>query len=169
MGEDMAALSPRTAAAPPAPQLVFVATGRVLLRPAVSHGRTPRGERFHVSIIGGHFAGPLLEAQVLPGGADWQLLRTDGVFELEAIYDLRCSDGTLVHVRNRALWHSPTDDWPADYAMSQPSFEAPDGPHAWLNRAQFVASIEAGPPGQESVCLRLFRLDMPAMEQDARA
>lgn len=146
---------------PPIPQLRFVTGGEVLLEPEIDHGPTPRGRRLHVPITGGRLDGPLLQAQVLPGGADWQLMRPDGVFELEAIYDLRCADGTLVHVRNQALWRSDTGHWPAAYAMCQPRFEAPSGPLGWLNNHLFVGTIAPGKADSTSIRLEVFLLEMP--------
>ena len=46
---------------------------------------------------------------MLPGGADWQVLRSDSVAELEARYTLRTDDGALIYVRNLALRHGPPD------------------------------------------------------------
>lgn len=145
----------------PVPRVRFVTGGLVNLLPEIDHGMTPRGRRLHVPITGGRLDGPLLQAQVLPGGADWQLVRSDGVFELEAVYDLRCDDGTLVHVRNQALWHSDTGDWPARYAMCQPRFEAPSGPFDWLNNHLFVGTIAQGNTALPSIRLNVFQLLMP--------
>lgn len=145
----------------PTPRLKPVTGGWIDLLPEIDHGMTPTGRRLHVPITGGRLEGPMLCATVLPGGADWQLARSDGVFELEAIYDLRCDDGTLVHVRNRALWRSDTGDWPADYAMCQPRLEAPEGPHAWLNQNLFVGTISAGHTPGTSIRLDAFQLLMP--------
>ncbi|MCU0955908.1 MAG: DUF3237 family protein [Hydrogenophaga sp.] len=148
---------------PPTPTLRFVTGGQVLLQPEVDHGLTPRGRRLHVPITGGRLDGPRLRAKVLPGGADWQLIRTDRVFELEAVYDLCCDDGTLVHVRNQAIWRSDTGDWPARYAMCQPRFEAPLGPHDWLNDHLFVGTIAQGDATHPSIRIDVFQLLMPDM------
>ena len=60
-------------------------------------------------ITGGEFSGPDIRGKVLPGGADWQLIRDDGVSELEARYTLSTDDGATIHVRNLALRHGPAD------------------------------------------------------------
>lgn len=153
-----------TALDAPAPRLRFMTGGQVDLLPEIDHGTTPRGRRLHVPITGGRLEGPLLRARVLPGGADWQLVRADGVFELEAIYDLLCDDGTLIHVRNQALWHSDTNDWPARYAMCQPRFEAPAGPLSWLNDHLFVGTIGQGRQPGTSIQLNVFQLLMPGSD-----
>jgi hypothetical protein len=70
-------------------------------------GLGPLGERFIVPITGGCFWGgpdhPQLHGSVVPGGADRQLLRADGVKELDALYELRVHDGTVLTVHNRVL------------------------------------------------------------------
>ncbi len=149
-------------ALPPAPQLVFAYEALVLLAPGIDHGHTPLGQRLHVSIIGGHFKGPRLSGQVLAGGADWQRLRGDGFLELEAVYDMRCDDGTLIHVRNRGLWISDDGDWPARYAMSQPVYDVPAGAHDWLNQHCFVATVAPGLLPDDAIRLHVFQVAMPA-------
>src|SRR5262249_34881846 len=47
-------------------------------------GNTPYGERRIINILGGTVEGPRLNGKVLPGGADWQVVRTDGVVHLHA-------------------------------------------------------------------------------------
>ena len=42
-------------------------------------GNTPYGERRVIDIHGGTVDGPKLKGKVLPGGADWQIVRADGV------------------------------------------------------------------------------------------
>lgn len=54
-----------------------------------------------VPILGGTVEGARLSGRVLPGGADFQLFRPDGVTELEARYVLECHDGAKVYVENR--------------------------------------------------------------------
>jgi hypothetical protein len=63
---------------------------------AVSMGKTPLGERRVVAINGGTFEGPEMRGQILAGGADWQLARTDGVLELDAQYVLQEQGGGIV-------------------------------------------------------------------------
>lgn len=49
-------------------------TAEVALGPVVEVGRTPTGFRRVIPIVGGTVSGGL-EGQVLPGGADWNVLR----------------------------------------------------------------------------------------------
>ncbi len=45
---------------------------------------------------------------MVPGGADWQFVRPDGVLQIEAKYTLQAADGTLIMVTNRGL-HGPPE------------------------------------------------------------
>src|SRR5262245_3759248 len=75
----------------------------------ISVGMTPLGERRIIPITGGHFEGERLAGTVLPGGADWQLVRADGSALLEARYTLRTQDGAFVYVRNRGVRSGPPE------------------------------------------------------------
>jgi hypothetical protein len=88
-----------------APELEFIFGARVTVDPPQDLGAFNKGQRRVVPITGGEFSGPGLEGVVLPGGADWQLIRHDGVAELDARYTLRTNDGVSIHVHNRALRH----------------------------------------------------------------
>ncbi|MFN3449917.1 MAG: DUF3237 family protein, partial [Roseococcus sp.] len=85
------------------PEIAFVTEIRAEVAPILSLGAGVNGERRIVPITGGRCAGPRLNGEVLPGGADFQHIRPDGVLELEARYALRLDDGALVNVVNRGL------------------------------------------------------------------
>lgn len=114
-------------------------------------GETPQGRRRIIGITGGRFSGERLSGRVLPGGADWQLVRPDGVADLDARYTLETSDGALIYVRNRGYRHGPADilkrlasgesvDPGLYYMRTTPRFETGDPRYAWLNRIVCVAS-----------------------------
>jgi hypothetical protein len=113
-------------------------------------GAGPLGRRRIIAITGGSFSGERLSGRVLPGGADWQVIRLDGVAELDARYTLETADGALVYVRNRGYRHGPTEVLkrlaagenidPSQYYMrTTPLFETGDERYAWLNRIVCVA------------------------------
>jgi len=142
-----------------APAAEFVFEARVSIGERLIVGKSKHGERFAVPITGGTVQGPRLQGEVLPVGADFQLVRPDGCLELEARYLLRASDGALIHVYNRGLVHvgREGEGAPRVYTRTQPEFEAPsDGPHAWLNHAVFVATLEL--VARDAVLLRFFRV-----------
>jgi Protein of unknown function (DUF3237) len=93
----------------PAPRLEFVFAAHVTVGEPLDLGDVGKGRRRIVPITGGDFFGPDIRGTVLGGGADWQIIRADGVAELEARYTLRTEDGALIHVRNMALRHGPPE------------------------------------------------------------
>ena len=114
-------------------------------------GETPQGRRRIIGITGGSFSGARLSGRVLPGGADWQRIRADGVADLDARYTLETHDGALIYVTNRGYRHGPSaileklaageDVDPSLYYMrTTPLFETGDARYAWLNRAICVAT-----------------------------
>ena len=124
------------------PQLEFVMQLRVTIDGAYTVGETPHGRRAVIPITGGTFEGPRLKGTVLNGGADYQLVSSDGSrTEVEAIYSIQTDDGTYIHVRNRGLICNGKDenDKPTFYFKTAPQFEAPaDSPYSWLNNAIYV-------------------------------
>ena len=123
-------------------------------------GRGPLGERFIVPITGGCFwGGPgheALHGEVLPGGADRQLLRADGVKELDALYELRVHDGSVLTVRNRVCIDEARSP---RYARSVLTVTAPEGPWAWLNRRVLVGTLQPLRPQAPAVLVRVFTLE----------
>ena len=74
----------------------------VLVGPVEDHGMTSAGHRRVVPIVGGRiFDG--LDAEVLPGGADWQVVRADGTIEIDTRYTARTADGALLHLRTHGV------------------------------------------------------------------
>lgn len=153
------AADPSVAPAPhgPVPRAVLVYDALALLEPSVTHGRGRYGERARVPIIGGSAKGPDFSARILPGGADWQLLRADGYRELEADYYMETDDKVQIHVINRGLV-SPTREGVARYAMSTPWFEAPAGRYEWMNQHIFVGTVGPGDADRPSVRLSIYKL-----------
>lgn len=157
---------------PPMPGLTlrFAYEALVTLELEEVHGQTHKGQRLRVPITGGRFLGPGLAGRILPGGADWQLSRTDGRLEIEAIYDMQTEDGAFIHVRNKGLWYSADDKWPAEYAATHPIFDAPSGPYEWMNTSLFVGTVGEGPAGPRSIRLAVYQVCMndqylPPLEQ----
>jgi hypothetical protein len=140
------------AARPEALKTEFVYEAVVEIAAPVEVGDTASGRRRYIPITGGTFEGATIRGVVLSGGADWQTERRDGVTEVDALYSMRCDDGTVIIVRNCGVIVSG-----GAYMRTAPRFEAPEGPHAWLNQAQFVGSVSGGPrPG--TVIIRIFRV-----------
>ena len=138
------------------PALEFALEVHVTIGAALRLGDTSAGKRRTIPITGGTFKGPRLEGEVVPGGADWQIVRGDGCTTLEAIYTLRAADGTLIRVRNLGLV-APDGEGSA-YVRTAPTFDAPQGPHDWLNRNLFVSTLNVANPERTAVVLRMYRV-----------
>ncbi len=75
----------------------------------VSLGDGPYGERRVVPITGGRVDGPAMSGVVVPGGADWQVARRDGVLDIDAHYSLLLDDGARVEVSSVGMRHGASD------------------------------------------------------------
>ena len=95
--------------APTPPTLEFAFEARVSVSPALEAGLVHGNTRRVIPITGGIVEGPRLTGRVIPGGADWQVLRTDGVAELEARYTLRADDGKSFSRVPRAIENDVRD------------------------------------------------------------
>src|SRR5437660_1878566 len=73
-------------------------------------GAVPYGARRTATLGGGMFEGPRLRGTILPGGsADWQLLRPDGVLEMDLRVTLQTDDGALISMRSFGVRHGPSE------------------------------------------------------------
>lgn len=126
-------------------------SAEITLAPPRELGATPLGRRRIIEITGGTFAGTRLSGKVLPGGADWQLVRADGVAYLDTRYTLETEDGALIYVQNRGYRHGPAEvierlargeavDPASYYFRTSPWFETSAPKYAWLNRTIFLGS-----------------------------
>lgn len=137
------------------PKTEFVYEAIVTLQDAIEMGQSPLGDRRIINITGGEFAGPRIKGKVMPGGADRQLLRKDGVRLLNALYEMQTEDGAIITVNNRVLIDTPKDG--PRYAFSHIDITAPEGPHDWLNRRMFVGTLHSLRP-KPMVLIRVFSL-----------
>jgi hypothetical protein len=84
-------------------QTEFVYDAVVEIGAPVDVGETAIGHRRYIPITGGTFHGDKLNGVVLSGGADWQTERRDGVTEVDALYSMKCDDGTVIIVHNAGV------------------------------------------------------------------
>jgi hypothetical protein len=129
-------------------------------------GDVGKGGRRIVPITGGEFFGRRLRGKVIAGGADWQIVRNDGVAELEARYTLETDDGALIYVRNHALRHGPAKamaalaagrsvDPSTYYFRGATFFETGAARYAWLTKHIIVCTGGREPAG---VKLRFYQV-----------
>lgn len=123
--------------------------------PILSLGAGVNGERRVVPILGGRVRGRLT-GEILPGGADYQHIRPDGVLELEARYILRLTDGALINVVNHGLRHASPEDMarlargePVPpgrvYFRTAPRFDTVAPEYSWMTQRLFLGLAERHP------------------------
>src|SRR5215218_7699720 len=129
----------------PSPELKFFADLSVEVGAPQEIGRTARGLRRLIPILGGEATGNGWRARVLPGGADFQLVVSDTLAELDARYVLETDAGDLIYVQNRAIRSGPAEliarlvrGQPVDpasiYFRCSPSFETTSKALGWINQ-----------------------------------
>lgn len=136
---------------PVPPALEFVCDLKVQLAAPYVVGDTPHGLRRIIPIVGGTVEGPLVNGEILGGGADWQVVRDDGVAELEAHYQFRTDDGITIYIKNTGLRVAtpevaarigrgeavPASEY---YFRASPKFDAPGGKYGWMNNSLFICT-----------------------------
>ena len=134
----------------PPPRLEFALELRVNIAPTVDLGTGSFGSRRTVPITGGTFRGPDIAGIVLPGGADWQFVESDGLTFVEAHYAIETDDGVRIEVQNCGVRHAPAGVMARltagesvhageYYFRTSPRFYPPAGKYEWLRRSIFVA------------------------------
>ncbi|MFW3168737.1 DUF3237 domain-containing protein [Geodermatophilus sp. CPCC 206100] len=151
----------------PPPSLVHVLHLEVTVDAPIEIGPTPAGQRRVIPITGGTVSGPLLTGRVLPGGADFQVIRTETETVAEARYVLESDEGERVYVENTGLRTGSAEDiarlrqdLPVDpsriYFRSSPRFETAVPRLAELTSHVFVGTGVRRPT---AVVFDFFRVD----------
>ena len=138
-------------------QTEFVFEIRAELDDTEINGETKDGVRQAIPITGGTFEGPNIRGDILPGGADYQLIRADGVMELKAVYMIRTDDGALINVINEGIIVESETGGEA-YVRTSPKFWAPTGKYDWLNKSIFLSRISGGSDEPRAVHIRVYRV-----------
>ena len=144
---------------PAQPGLEFAFEEIVKLSPATEVGKTAKGARRIIPIVGGHFEGPGIKGEVMPGGWDWQLTRADGCTEVEANYFLKTDDGVVINIINKGAICPPAAGSGFPAVRTHPVFEAPIGKYDWLSKSAFVGTLEGADPSEgPAVKIRIFKV-----------
>ena len=136
------------------------------LGPIINLGRTPYGERRIIDIVGGSVRGPKLSGRILPGGADWQIVRGDGAADIQARYTIETAAGTRILVSSDGLRHGPpalmerlargdSVDPALYYFRTVMRFETSDPAVDWLNR---ILALARGQREARSVRLDVYEV-----------
>jgi len=129
-------------------------------------GVSIHGRRRLIPILGGQVSARDWQAEVLPGGADFQLIVSPTRAELDARYTLKTSRGELIYVHNLALRAASPDlmdrlargevvDPAQIYFRCTPRFETAAPSLSWITERLFVGTGVRRP---DSVHIRLFEL-----------
>jgi hypothetical protein len=137
------------------------------LGPIMNLGRTPHGEHRIIDIVGGIVCSPKLNGRILPGGADWQIMRTDGAADIQARYTIETDAGARILVKSDGLRHGPpavmerlargdSVDPAFYYFRTVMRFETSDPAVDWLNR---ILALARGQREARSVRLDVYEVE----------
>lgn len=136
---------------PAPPALEFLATLQVLVAAPLEVGSTPTGQRRVISLLGGAVDGPELKGHILPGGADFQSIRSATFTDIHARYVIETEQGERIYVENTGIRVASAEDIAAItrgeavdparvYFRSTPRFETAAPRWQWLNNHLFIGT-----------------------------
>lgn len=153
---------------PEPPALEFAFEVRAEVADPIVVGELPTGQvRRIIDIVGGTVQGPNISGKLIPGGADWQLIRSsDGFTDIDARYAIETDAGDIVYVTNVGIRHAPPEvmrrlnageavDQAEIYFRAIPKFETAAPALQWLMRSIFISTGERYPNG---VIIRFWRV-----------
>jgi len=125
-------------------------------------GPTPDGVRITYYVTGGEVEGPRLRGTIRPAGADWFLIRHDGVGVLDMHMTLETDDGALIHATSSGI----LDHGPDGFRNTLNRQLLPDGSsfqsssrfltahpdYLWLSRLQCIGVGKVFPESGEARC-----------------
>ncbi len=108
-------------------------------------GAVPGGVRRIGVVPGGSFEGERLSGEVLDGGSDWQMVRSDGSTTLDVRLVLKTTDGALIGMTYKGMRCGPPEvmeridkgevvDPASYYFRINPAFETASAQYDWINR-----------------------------------
>jgi hypothetical protein len=114
-------------------------------------GEIGLGERRIIAIDGGLASGPRLKGRILSGGADFQIIRPNGLTELHARYVIEADDGALIYLENNGIRFGSLEDIarlkrgepvPPEriYFKAVPRFETSAPAYRWMMEAIFLCT-----------------------------
>ena len=124
-----------------------------------SIGQVGDFKRIIVPINGGTFEGPKLKGAVLPDGADWLSVQSDGSWNVDVRVTLQTDDNALIYMRYSGVLVPKPEmlerfnkreilPYDAYYARTTPRFETSASKYTWLNSVIAVTNgvrLEKGP------------------------
>lgn len=148
------------------PRLQHLASLQATLSAPQMVGESGDGLRIVFPISGGEVRGPRLNGSVLASGADWFLVRRDGVAVLDVRVTIATEDDAVIY----AFYGGVSDLGEDGYAKAlrgefpprlplrtTPRFETGHPAYSWLNRLQCIGIGEAV-PAESRVAYDLYAL-----------
>ena len=150
----------------PTPELKFFADLSVEVAKPIEVGQTVHGKRRLIPILGGMVRGNGWTARVLPGGADFQLIVTDQMAELDARYALETDAGDVIYVENHAIRTASPEvmaklvkgevvNPESVYFRCTPRFETAAPALSWISERLFIGTGARHP---DRVVMRFFEV-----------
>ncbi len=126
----------------------------------------PYGERRFMVVTGGTVKGERINGEFLSGGSDCQLIRPDGVAELDVRVVIKTDDGAHILMKGLGMRHGPPEviaklfsgelvDPATYYFRESVMFEAPPGKYEWMNR---IIGIGTGARDRDGVKIDMFEV-----------
>lgn len=112
-------------------------------------GPIAEGLRLNIYVTGGTVDGPRMRGKILPVGADWLTVRTDGVAVLDVRATIETDDGALVYTYYKGVADLGPDGYqsflegappPPDGIplRTNPWFQTSHASYLWMTRGLFV-------------------------------
>ncbi len=118
-------------------------------------GRIAEGSLQVIPITGGTVSGAEIHGSVVPGGADWSILRNDGLAQVSAKYVLETNDGEFIVIENEGIF-DPNGE---SVIKTIPRFQANcDGRYRFLNDGVYVGELVPTPNTEGSVDVTIYRV-----------
>jgi len=127
----------------PALETKYVFSLAIKIGAPIIAGDLGYGVRRVIPILGGEVRGEGIEGTIFPVGADFQIIRANGLTELEAKYAFEMDDGAIVYIENIGIRFGPKQlldriargeivDPALIYFRSVPKFETGSAKYRWL-------------------------------------
>ncbi len=135
--------------------LEYVLSYSATLREPEVIGPLPEGLRLNFYITGGAFEGPNCKGTLLPVGADWLTIRTDGIGILDVRATFKTDDGALIYTQYSGVLEAGKDGYQKALDGKLPDviplrvcsrMHTVHPKYQWLNRHQFMHFGEANLP-----------------------
>lgn len=118
-------------------------------------GRTHAGLRRVIPISGGTVIGPKLTGEILPGGADWNVVRPDGAVHVWARYEIQTNEGAIISVVNEGIAAFNEQSARSGAVMlTRPLFEVPENGPTWLATSFFIGELRPVSAAQVRIDVR---------------